>query len=156
MIGLGKNFDIILDQVDRVRRKDLLYTVFRFQKDNSDMYEIKASIDHPNRESKFTIRSEEEQERHFNAFKAQVSPSECSYALFDFETVLEDGSARSMLFLLIVVPDECAVKEKFLYSAHTQHLVDSLRIAVTLVQINKFEDFSYAYLKQKCLALKKA
>ncbi|KAI5190744.1 cofilin [Nematocida sp. AWRm77] len=150
MIGLGENFDIILDQVEKVRRKETLYTVFKFAQGRSTKYEIKATTEHPNKNDKFVIRSEEEMVKNFEEFKKQVSPTECAYALFDFEIVLSDGSPRSTLFLITVAPDNCPIKDKFLYAAHTQEMAERIGVAVVRIQINKVDELTYEFLKHKC------
>ncbi|OAG30768.1 cofilin [Nematocida displodere] len=156
MIGLGENFDIILDQVEKVRTKELLYMVFRFQENNPKIYEIRESHENPNKNNKFIIKDEEELKRGFDIFQSNIKTHGCCYALFDFETNLEDGSSRSLLFLITLIPDEFNVKEKFLYSAHIQRVVENLKTSVKILQINKYEDLSYSRLKQVCLSLKKA
>lgn len=156
MIGLGENFQEVQEEVEKVRKKDLLYTIFRFQKDNPKMYEITVSEKNPNKNNKHEIKDEGELQRIFGSFKENMKMHGCCYALFDFEAVLDDGSSRSLLFLITHIPDEKSVKEKFLYSAHIQQVVENLNTAVKIVQINRHDDLTYNMLKQACLSVKKA
>ncbi|KAI5192710.1 cofilin [Nematocida minor] len=155
MAELGENFNTVLEHIEKVRRKELLYMVFSFQGTNTTQYEIKELKDNPSALDKFIVKQESELEGQFEQFKKQVKEYGCCYALFDFEANHSDGTPRSALFLFTLIPDGFTVKEKFLYSFHLQQFIGSLKTAVKLVQINQYEDLNYETMKKICLALKK-
>ncbi|EHY64778.1 cofilin [Nematocida ausubeli] len=156
MAELGENFNTVLENIERVRTKELLYMVFRFQGADTSKYEIKELKGNPTALDKFTLKKENDLQEQFELFKAQVKEYGCCYALFDFEAHHQDGSPRSVLFLFTLIPDGFNVKEKFLYSFHLQQFIGRLKTAVKLVQINQYDDLSYENMKQICLNLKKA
>jgi len=156
MIGLGENFNAVLDQIELVRRKQLMYTIFKFQDKNTTLYEIKDSTKNPEEAKRFTAKKEEDLQQHFEEFKSKIKNYGCCYSIFDFETTLEDGTPRSMIFLIALIPDSKSTREeKFLYASHTNTITNRINIAAKLVQINSYDDLSYEYLKSICLSVKK-
>ncbi|KAH9385146.1 cofilin [Nematocida major] len=156
MAELGENFNTVLENIEKVRRKELLYMVFSFQGTDTSQYEIRELKNNPSALDKFTAKKENDLQSQFEEFKKHVKSYGCCYALFDFEAHHQDGSPRSVLVLFILIPDGYNVKEKFLYSFHLQQFIGRLKTAVKLVQINQYDDLNYENIKQMCLTLKKA
>lgn len=154
MIGLGGNFDLVLKEVERVRKKDLIYTIFNFKNTEDLEYKICESLENPRHTDKYTIKNETELKKHFETFNRNVRNYGCCYSLFDFEVNLEDGSSRSLLCLITIIPDDFKVKEKFLYSSHLQRFIESIG-PVKIFQMNSYDDLSYEKFRDVCLSLKK-
>lgn len=154
MIGLGENFDLVLREIERVRKKDLIYTIFNFKNTEDLEYEICESLENPSNKSKYSIKEEAELKRLFSIFNERVKKYGCCYSLFDFEANLDDGSSRSLLCLITMIPDSFKVKEKFLYSSHLQKVIESIG-PVKIFQINSYEELTYEKFRDACLTLKK-
>ncbi|KAI5172423.1 cofilin [Nematocida sp. LUAm3] len=144
----------VVPEIEKVRVKELLYLIFSFDQLESNLL-VKEAKDNPYKNDKHIIKKEEELIRRFEEFKETVKRTGCCYAIFDFETALEDGAPRSVLFLVVYIPDGIGVRERFLYSSNVQKIVDHIKVAVKQIQINRFEDLTYENLKQMCLSLKK-
>jgi Cofilin/tropomyosin-type actin-binding protein len=154
MMGLGENFDLVLGEIEKVRKKDLIYTIFGFKSAEGMEYKICESFENPSNNNKHSVKDEAELRRMFEVFRERVQNYGCCYALFDFEANLEDGSCRSFLCLITMIPDDYGVKEKFLYSSHLQSVTQSIG-AAKIFQINSYEDLSYESFRKTCLPLKK-
>lgn len=156
MAEFEENLSMVLEKIEKVRRKELLYMIFRLQGAETTNYEIKELQENPCALNKFVKKEESHLEKQFEQFKRKVQEHGCCYALFDFEANHEDGAPRSVLFLFTLVPDGFNIKEKFLYSFHLQQFIQNLKTSVKLVQINQYEDLNYESMKKICLSLKKA
>lgn len=156
MPELVENFNVVLENIEKVRKKELLYMVFSFKGANTSVYEIREVKENPSIQDRFTVKEENSLQVQFDEFKRQVKEYGCCYALFDFEANHQDGTPRSTIFLFILIPDGYNVKEKFLYSFHLQQFMSQLNTAVKLVQINQYDDLNYENMKKMCLTLKKA
>lgn len=156
MAEAGENISTVLEHIEKVRKKELLYVVFRLQGAETTEYEIRELEDNPSALNKFELKKEKDLEEQFEQFKIKVKKHGCCYALFDFEANHTDGTSRSVLFLFTLIPDGYTVKEKFLYSFHLQQFISNLKASVKLVQINQYDDLNYENMKRICLTLKKA
>ncbi|KAI5180074.1 cofilin [Nematocida sp. AWRm80] len=155
MAEIFENQTGIISQIDKVRRKELQYLVFKMQEENTGEFEIKDLSDRPNKNQQSLIRDEQDLKEAFEKFRESINSHECCYGLFDFESKLPDGRPWSTLFLITFIPDEIMVNKRFTYAFHADILQKNLTVRVETMRINSVEELSYEKVRQKWLSSNK-
>jgi hypothetical protein len=143
-------------EVSKVRRRELLYTIFVIPGTLDIKYKVITNMKRNNPPSIRKPLDETALKDEFNVFIKKIDPKSCCFIVYDFEFYTKsDGAFRSVLCLFSYIPDDsCAPNEKFVYSSNSISLRDALSIG-KYIPVNNYSDITYEKVVECCTPLGK-
>lgn len=149
-----KGFQGVKDQVELVRKRKLIYTIFTIEPINPIEFKVLDSCKNNYQSTAKDIIKQEDLERTFMECSKLLKENQGYFIVYDFGFFGTDGEFRSMLCLISLIPDSLAVNKKFTFSSCSLTLADNLMVAKNVL-IKSLSEFSYQEVKEKCMAHKK-
>ncbi|EPQ27824.1 uncharacterized protein PFL1_04569 [Pseudozyma flocculosa PF-1] len=85
----------------------------------------------------------------YDEFIAQLPPTECRWAIYDFEFEKEGAGKRNKICFFAWSPDDAKIKQKMIYASSKDALRKSLVGISTEIQGTDFSEVSYETVLEK-------
>ena len=147
--------DAVISEVNRVKKRKTLFTMFRMDKIGELSYSVKLSGEEQQACSAREIPSINELKNNFNECIKNIDKKKCCYLAYDLGFYTQNNQYRTILCLISYIPDICEeTGEKFSYSSNSLSLVNELGL-LKLITVNSFDELNYDTIVDSCVRYKK-
>ncbi|KAM0676894.1 hypothetical protein BDAP_002485 [Binucleata daphniae] len=167
------NWELIDKTVTQVKLRKLNFVVFKINEQKNGYVELVAmarnlpksnnKVDDDNNDkilvvSKYIdnqtsarhVPSKEILIKRFDEMIEYINPKDCCYIVYDFGFFNSDDAFRSVVCLIIYIPDDHEVTtDKFVYSSNSLFLKDKLQLGKQIV-VNCIENLNFDYVEEAC------
>lgn len=144
-----EGIETVKQEVDELNSHGLIYCIFEISLKPSVSIKTVATKQNPNKDFPSTLIPETTLMEIFEECRAQITPANPYFIVYDFGYYNDQGNFRKLQILVSYTPDSADLRVKFAMAAHTMDLSNCLKIPM-IIEIHDFTDLSYNHIKTNC------